>query len=203
MFDMAIFKATYTKISAGAKANIRYIQNRRGKDNAKISRTLFGIDGNMERREAYRMIDESGKGSVFYRLVINFDAEKEDTHKDLYIQTITENTMSAVENRFGQPVQWVAATHADHTPLRHVHILAILPKKLQVHDLQAIRSLATEAAVTQRHQRDKVVEIQRREQQEKETVQWRLPRRLNGNSSLLCGVLTHSCIDHGFPEKTT
>ncbi len=170
MFDMAIFKATYTKISAGAKANIRYIQNRRGKDNAKISRTLFGIDGNMERREAYRMIDESGKGSVFYRLVINFDAEKEDTHKDLYIQTITENTMSAVENRFGQPVQWVAATHADHTPLRHVHILAILPKKLQVHDLQELRQIATEEAVKQRREKDKVLA----QKQEQEAGQWEL-----------------------------
>ena len=176
MFDMAIFKATYTKKSKGAKANIRYIEHRAGKDGARLTRTLYGIDGNMERREAYRMIDEAEKGSVFYRLVINFDAEKEDTHRDLYIQTITENTMSAVENRFGQPVQWVAATHADHTPLRHVHILAILPKKLQVHDLQAIRSLATEAAVTQRHQRDKVVEIQRREEQEKEAGQWELQR---------------------------
>jgi len=172
MFDMAIFKATYTKISAGAKANIRYIQNRRGKDNEKITRTLYGVDGNMERREAYRMIDESGKGSIFYRLVINFDAEKEDTHKDLYIQTITEHTMSAVENRFGQPVQWVAATHADHTPLRHVHILAILPKKLQVHDLQELRQIATEEAVKQRREKDNVLA----QQQEKEAGQWELQR---------------------------
>src|SRR5260370_42056244 len=108
--------------------------------------------------------------------------------------------MSAVENRFGQPVQWVAATHADHTPLRHVHILAILPKKLQVHDLQAIRSLATEAAVTQRHQRDKVVEIQRREEQEKEAGQWELQHRLNGYYILLCGVFTKGRIKRRFVD---
>ncbi len=176
MLDMAIFKATYTKKAASAKANIRYIQNRRGKEREKISRMLFGIDGVMERREAYRMIDDSQKGSVFYRLVINFDAEKEDTHKDLYIQTITENTMLGIESRLRQPVQWVAATHADHTPLRHVHILAILPKKLQVHDLQALRQIATEEAREQRHQRDNVLEIQRREEQEKEEGQWGLQR---------------------------
>ncbi len=35
MLDMAIFKATYTKKAAGAKANIRYIEHRPGKDGRK------------------------------------------------------------------------------------------------------------------------------------------------------------------------
>src|SRR5712692_2503537 len=119
MLDMAIFKATYTKKAAAAKATIRYIEHRPGKDGAKITRTLWGMDGKMERGEAYRMIDEAEKGSVFYRLVINLDAEKEDTHKDIYVRELTEQTMLGIENRFGQPIQWVAATHDDHTPLRH------------------------------------------------------------------------------------
>jgi len=172
MLAMAIFKATYTKQAAGAKANIRYIQNRRGKDGAKIQRTLYGSDGNMERGEAYQMIDEAEKGSVFYRLVINFDAEKEDTHKDIYIQTITENTMLGVEDIVKQPIQWVAATHTNHTELRHVHILAILPKKLQVYDLKAIRQIATSAALDQRRERDRVLA----QQQEREAGQWELQR---------------------------
>ena len=58
---MAIVKATYTKSSGGAKASIRYIEHRPGKDNAKIKRTLFGIDGAMGRWQAYRMIDEADK----------------------------------------------------------------------------------------------------------------------------------------------
>src|SRR5438067_1888984 len=79
--NMAIFKATFIKnnarkIAAG-KAHIRYIQNRRGKDGEKITRTLFNADGAMGRWEAYRMIDEAESRSVMYRLVINFDAEKE------------------------------------------------------------------------------------------------------------------------------
>lgn len=175
MLDMAIFKATYTNKAKGAKAHIRYIQNRRGKDHEKISRMLFGIDGKMERTEAYRMIDERRKGSVFYRLILNFDAEKEDTHKDLYTPAITLQTMLGVENRVGQPVQWVAATHDDHTPLRHVHILAILPRKLQVYDLQAIRQVATEAAREQRKERDKALELKRQKERGKDE-QWELQR---------------------------
>ena len=126
----------------------------------------------MSRKEAYRMIDEAEKRSYFYRLVLNFDAEKEDTRKDVYIQTITENTMLGVESRLGKQIAWVAATHADHTPLRHVHILAILPQKLQMQDLQAIRSIATEAALDQRRERDKILT----QQQEREASQWELQR---------------------------
>ncbi len=108
---MAIFKATYTKKAAGAKATIRYMQHRPGKDGQKITRPLWGVDGKMTRPEAYRMVDEAEQGSVFYRLVLNFDAVKEDTDKDICVREITEHTLAGVEERFQQPIQWVAATH--------------------------------------------------------------------------------------------
>ncbi len=158
---MAIFKATFIKNNArkiaAAKAHIRYIQNRRGKDGEKITRTLFNADGAMGRWEAYRMIDEAESQSVMYRLVINFDAEKEDTHKDISLQEVTEQTMLSVEDRFRQHIQWVAAVHDDHTPLRHVHLFAI-PQKLQVHDLKTFRQIATERALEQRRERDVIRE---------------------------------------------
>lgn len=169
MGDMAIVKATYTKSSTGAKASIRYIEHRPGKDGAAITRNLFNSDGLMGRWEAYRMIDEAERGTIFYRLILNFDAEKEDTHKDLYMQEITEQTMFGLEQRLGTQVQWVAATHADHTPLRHVHIVAILPHKLQRQDLYELRQLATEQALVQRQERDLAREQQ---EQSKEAAQW-------------------------------
>jgi hypothetical protein len=172
MDDMAIFKANFipktVNVRSVAKAHIRYIEHRSGKDKEKITRTLYNSDGAMGRWEAYRMIDEAEKGSVFYRLVINFDAQKEDTHKDIYVQEVTEKTMLGLEDRLAQHIQWVAATHDDHTPLRHVHILAILPKRLQVYDLQTARNFATEAALEQRRERDKGLEQKR----EREEVQW-------------------------------
>ena len=42
---MAIVKATYTRTGGSAKASVRYIENRPGKDGAKIQRTLFTADG--------------------------------------------------------------------------------------------------------------------------------------------------------------
>jgi hypothetical protein len=66
---MAIVKATYTKSSSTAKAGIRYVENRPGSEGEKVKRELYGIDGTMDRQEAYRMIDEAGKGTVFFRIV--------------------------------------------------------------------------------------------------------------------------------------
>src|SRR5437762_6198482 len=170
---MAIFKATYTHKAAGAKASIRYIEHRPGKDNAKITRTLWGVDGKMERQEAYHMIDEAEKGSLFFRFVISPDPATEDTERDIFLREITEHTMLGLEDRLRRHIQWVAATHDDHAPHRHVHIMAILPKKLQVHDLKALRYIATEAALEQRHQRGAARQEQLRG---KEQPQWEVHR---------------------------
>ena len=74
---MAIVKANYVRRGkqekAGAKANIRYIQHRRGQDGTTITRPLFGSDGAMDRQEAYRMIDTAPKGSLFFRFKISPD----------------------------------------------------------------------------------------------------------------------------------
>jgi len=78
---MAIVKATYTKKANGAKASIRYIEHRPGKDGAKAARALFGIDGAMGRWQAYHMIDEAEKGNIFYRFVISPDPKGEDSEK--------------------------------------------------------------------------------------------------------------------------
>lgn len=175
MIDMAIFKATYTTKAAGAKASVRYIEHRPGKENAKITRTLWGSDGKMERREAYRMIDEAQTGSTFFRFVISPDPLKEDTHRDIYLRDITEQTMLGLEDRLRQQVQWVAATHDDHAPHRHVHVIAILPRKLQVYDLKALREIATDAALDQRRERDTALELKRQQERGKD-AQWELQR---------------------------
>ena len=42
---MAVVKATFTKSRGGAKASIRYIAFRPGKNGEEMSRQLFGHDG--------------------------------------------------------------------------------------------------------------------------------------------------------------
>jgi hypothetical protein len=165
---MTIVKATYTRSSGGAKASIRYIEHRPGKEGQKLTRTLFNGDGALARRQAYALIDQAATGSIFFRFVINPDTNKEDTAKDLSLREVTEQTMHTLEERLNKEVHWVAAVHDDHTPLRHVHILAIVSGRLQVQDFEALRHSATQAALEQRRHRDLAQEQAR----EREEAQW-------------------------------
>ena len=164
---MAIVKASYTRKGRKAKASVRYIENRPGRDGAKLQRTLFQADGKVERREVYTMIDQAAKGSYFFRLVISPDPKREDRDKNLALRELTEKTIASLEDRFQQPLPWVAAVHADHAEHRHIHALAIVPQRLNVQDLQHLRRAATEAALQQVQQLALA-----REQQERMQESW-------------------------------
>jgi hypothetical protein len=165
---MAIIKASYTRKSGAAKASIRYIENRPGKDGAKIQRTLFSAEGKIERAEAYTMIDQAAKGSYFFRLVISPDPQREDSDKQLTLRELAEKTMQSLEGRFQHQVQWIATVHDDHSENRHIHAIAIVPARLQVQDFQRMRSAATEEALTQRQQLDFLREERERSQEQGE-----------------------------------
>ena len=168
---MAIVKANYTKKAGAAKASVRYIEHRPGKDGKRITRALFGSDGLMERYAAYAMIDEAQEGNIFFRFVLSPDPNKEDSEHDLHLREITRSTMNTLEERLGKPVSWVAAIHADHVPHRHVHIVAVIDGRLQKNDFPALTKAATEASLEQRHELDAAREQKERESKQKE-AQW-------------------------------
>ena len=149
---MAIVKASYTRKARAAKASVRYIENRPGKDGIHLVRTLFTADGKVERSEVYEMIDQAANGSYFFRLVISPDPKSEDKDKNLRLREITERTIQSLEDRFQRPLHWVAVVHADHAEHRHVHAIAIVPERLNVQDFQRMRNAATQAAHEQLRQ---------------------------------------------------
>jgi hypothetical protein len=159
---MAIVKANYVKRGKGekgrAKATIRYIQHRRDREGERVTRTLFGYDGALTREQAYAMIDEAKKGSIFYRIVLSPAPAREDRYKDLDLTDVTIHTMLALEERLGKQIQFVAAMHDDHSPHRHVHTLVLVQGRLTREDFQALRIEATERALSQRRQRDLIRE---------------------------------------------
>ena len=167
---MAIVKASYTRKGLVAKAAIRYIENRPGKDGARVVRTLFKADGKVERGDAYTMIDQADKTSYFFRLVISPDPQREDSDNNLALKEITERTIQSLENRFQRPLQWVATVHADHAEHRHIHAIAIVPARLQVPDFQRMRNAATEAALEQRRQLDLSREAREQSQEQSESL---------------------------------
>ena len=68
-----VVKANYTRKGTMAKAAVRYIENRPGKDGTRLVRTLFNADGKVVRGDVYTMIDQAGNGSYFFRFVISPD----------------------------------------------------------------------------------------------------------------------------------
>jgi hypothetical protein len=157
---MAIVKANYVKRGNGekerAKKTIRYIQHRRGQDGQTITRTLFGREGPRDRQNAYRIVDEAPQGSLFYRFVISPDPKREDRNHDLDMRDITTQTIQALEDLIGdkEPIAWIAATHADHAPHLHTHVIAVVPKRLYQADLNYLRHHATKACLEQRRYLD-------------------------------------------------
>jgi len=140
---MAVVKANYVRKGRGeretAKANIRYIQERPGRDKEKFTRPLFNNAGIMGRHEAYQFIDEEGsKGRYFYRLKLSPDPVKEDTKRDLNMQKLTRQMMTRLEKRLKTTIPWAGALHDDHTDIRHVHILAAIHRRLQRYELEAL-----------------------------------------------------------------
>jgi hypothetical protein len=165
--SMAIVRATsYTKSKGAIKATIRYNQHQAGKHGQRIYRELFGFAGVMDRQDAYRMIDAAEKGTVFFRFVISPDQHTEDTEKDLHLQSLTTQTMLALEEQIGRRVPFAAAVHDDHTELRHVHLVACVTARLGKEHFQTMREAATDTARMQWQERDVT------QQQQQEGGQW-------------------------------
>lgn len=152
---MAIVKiSSYTRSRGAAKASVRYITHRPGADARVTTRPLFTTDGEVSKFDAYTMIDEAKRGSVYFRIIISPDPQKEDTSKDLYLWQITEQTILTLEDRLNIHVPFIATEHNDHSGNRHVHLLACLKGRIEKTDLKALRESATEAALAQRQERD-------------------------------------------------
>jgi hypothetical protein len=120
------------------------------------------------------VIDEAEPGSTFFKLIINFDAKTEDTQRDLNHREIAERVIRTIAKELNQPVAWVAAFHDDHTPLRHIHALAIVKARLL--PVEALREEATAACLAQRRERDYYLLRQHQPEQGKEESTWERER---------------------------
>ena len=165
---MPVVKESYIKSPKGAKAAIRYIAHRPPHEQERISRQLRTTDGPLEKHEAYHLIDQAPPGSFFYRFAISPDPLREDGPRDLYLRSVTEATMEALAERTGKPVAWVATTHADHAPHRHVHVVAVVEGRLSREALRSLTNRATTVCREQRFDRDVMREAQRQREEEQQ-----------------------------------
>ena len=78
------------------------------------------------------------------------------------MRKLTRQMMKQLEKRFKTTIPWAGALHDDHTDIRHVHILAALPRRLKKHELEALIREVTTLCQEQRRQLEP----------EKERAQW-------------------------------
>ena len=150
---MAVVKTNYIQAKrAGSKAAIKetvdYIAHRENKEGEKVTRRLFGHDGEMGKEQAHQMIDEAGDDIYFYRIMISPDPKNEDEEKNLDLWTLTQRTIVKLEERLGTQLQFVATEHNDQTDIRHIHSIVLIPGRLNRPELHVLRQAATDAALT-------------------------------------------------------
>jgi hypothetical protein len=164
---VAVVKVNYVPNNNRAKAKdfIKYMEQRAGRDGAKITRTLFGTGGVLQRLDCYNLIDEAERGTRYFRVVINPDVKTEDTKRDLNMAELVETTISKMREEMNIPLEWVAAIHTDHTPQRHIHAFVIAKTRLL--PAVAMRETATQICREQRQERDLIYEKAREMEQER------------------------------------
>ena len=157
---MAIVKVDYTRSRAKIKATFRHNAHRRGKDGEKLSRLSFGWDGEIEKLDAYEMIDNAEKGTIFFRFKISPDPKKENSQKDLDLWNLTRQVMLKLQGIKRQDIQFIATEHNDHTDIPHIHAIVLLKGKIFNEDIKVLRQTATQQALLQRRARDLVQRYQ-------------------------------------------
>src|SRR5262252_2687790 len=109
---MAIVKLKYTRSRDGIKAHLRYVVHRPGKERERLTRELFQHNYlSVSKQYTYALINSAPRGTIFYKMTINFHPRNEDTHKDLDLQHIASLTVREMQERIGRSVPFVATIH--------------------------------------------------------------------------------------------
>jgi hypothetical protein len=164
---MAIVKLKYVRGRDAIKAHLRYIVHRPDKEREKLTRELFHHNYlSVTKQYAYDLINATPKGTVFYKMTINFHPQKEDTYKDLDLQHIASLTVRAMQRHIGRSVPFIATIHDGHamTKLRHIHAICLVQGRVSKEDFAKLTTLwqtATAEARFQRQWRDRTQERRR------------------------------------------
>lgn len=137
-----ILRAAYATRGRGglgrAKAGARYVIHRPSDTAPREYRTGFDADyDRMEKDEVYDRL-EAADGAYFYRFTL---APGEGRHVETDLHDWTRHVMDHLEERAGS-CDWIAWEHCDHSNHDHVHVIAVLDRRLDRDDLREIREHA-------------------------------------------------------------
>jgi len=148
---MTIVRARYWNTSQAAHHYLRTF----APTAAHPERRLWSTDGAPRSlAAATALIDRAPSPRLFYSFLLSPDPITEDGPHDLDLQEVTDQTLRALGRRVNRPLPWVAAEDHEHGRGRHVHALAICPRRLSVPDLAVLSETATVVACEQRRYQD-------------------------------------------------
>jgi hypothetical protein len=125
-----------------AKANIRYITRRENSEHLKQERDIFTkTDDKVDIQEVRISLSQLSADERFrygYRIVLSPDTPRETSAQNL--NEWTRSVMATVEAH--HKVKWFAVVHSGvngHTNHAHVHVLAVLDRRLGKEELATLR----------------------------------------------------------------
>jgi hypothetical protein len=154
------------------KATLRYNAHRPTLEGAKGARQLFGWDGELDKNQAYEMIDEAERGTRYWRFKISPDPKTENPEKNVDLREVTTRIMQELQERKGK-LEFIAVVHDDHSPIDHIHAIVIFKERMEAKDYAVLRQVGREACLSQQQGREQIQEFLKQLQQ----VQYRLNTR--------------------------
>jgi hypothetical protein len=135
-----------------AKGHVRYAVHRAHEAGRRQYRELWDQAGGLDKQAAYDRLDRAGPADYVYRLTLSPHPEHQDAGHRLDLQAWTRGTLARLESDGGERLTWFAASH-EHPDHRHVHVVLVSSRRLDVRDLRALRQAGDEGARAQQRQR--------------------------------------------------
>ena len=164
----AVVKASYSRGAAAAlrlaKGHVRYAVHRCNEHGQHQYREVWDGVGRVGKQGAYARLDRVQPSDYVYRLILSPNPEHQDLGGRLDLRLWTQRIMAQLEQDLGRGVDWFAVSH-DNPDHRHVHVVAVTQRRLEVGHLRSMRASGDREAAAQ--QRDQPRERGRRDHDHK------------------------------------
>jgi hypothetical protein len=151
------------------KANLRYITHRPTLEGVKGARQLFGWDGELDKNQAYEMIDAAERGTRYWRFKISPDPKTENPKRNVDLRDVTTKIMGELQERKGK-VEFIAVVHDDHSPINHIHAIVIFKERMEAKDYAILRQIGRQACLSQQQGRKQMQKFLQQFQQAQRSI---------------------------------
>jgi hypothetical protein len=134
-----------------AKGHVRYAVHRCDERGERQYREVWDRDGRITKLGAYERLDQVREHDYVYRLMLSPHPEHLDGSKRLDLRSWTHDIMAELERGLGRSIGWFAVSH-EHIEHRHVHVVAVTSRRLDVRHFRSMRDAGDRNALDQ--QRD-------------------------------------------------